>query len=124
MFVAGVATVGLLSAQVATEQYGEAITGYLDLLAHYERTGGWKYQWTTVQNIAALLDALGERDVAAVLRHATSRPPVHSASGDPGTAREPVIAEARRILETIVSNRPKGHHRETRGHAVTSFRDT
>ena len=95
------------------EQHGEAITGYLNLLEHYEGTGGWKYQWTTVQNIANLLDALGEPDVAALLRNATSRPPVRSGSGDPGMAREPVIEQARQILETLVSTWPQGHHRET-----------
>jgi predicted ATPase/class 3 adenylate cyclase len=105
-FVAGVATVGLLSAKVATGQYHEAITGYLDVLDHYERTGGWKYQWTTVQNIADMLDLLGESTVAAFLRDATSRPPIRSGSRDPGTPREGVIAETRRVLETLVSKVP------------------
>jgi hypothetical protein len=107
-----------LSAQVATGHHREAIAGYLNLLEHYERTGGWKFQWTTVQNIADLLDALGEPDVAAFLRQATSRPPIRSGSGDPGIPRERIIAETRRILETLLSSWPEGHKREPLGHTA------
>jgi hypothetical protein len=123
-FVAGVATVGLLSAQVATGQYREAITGYLDLLDHYERTGGWKYQWTTVQNIADMLDTLGEPRVADFLRDATSRPPIHPGSDDQDTPRERVIAEARRMLETLANGWPDSHHRRTPGHTATPLAES
>jgi len=117
-FVAGVASVGLLSAHVATGHYREAITGYLNLLEHYERTGGWKYQWTTVQNIADMLDALGETDVSAFLQDATSRPPNHSSSGDLGTPRERVITQARGMLETLLRRWPEGQHVGTIGRYV------
>ena len=103
-FVVGVATIGLLSAQVAAGHHREAINGYLDLLEHYERTGGWKYQWTTVQNIADLLDAVDEPDSATLLRQATRQPPNPSRGNNPGMSREEVIAETRRALGSLAAH--------------------
>ena len=100
-FVAGVATVGLLSAHAATGRHRHAVTGYLELLEHYERTGGWQYQWTTLQNVADLLDKHDEPEVAAFLRDATSGQAVRSGSANTGTGREQVVAEARRVLERL-----------------------
>jgi predicted ATPase/DNA-binding SARP family transcriptional activator len=120
-FVAAVATVGWLSAQVATGHYREATAGYLDLLEHYERTGGWKYQWTTLQNIADMLDRLDKRDVAAFLRDATSQPPSHARTGDP-RRRQRVIAEARRALEILDANWPESLDEPTPVQTATTSR--
>ena len=104
-FIAGVTTVGLLSAQVASGQHQDALQGYLELLEHYERTGAWNFQWTTLRNVADLVDILGEAELAVFLRDVTSRSPVLSVdvSDIAGPNRSDVITAARAGIADLLA---------------------
>ncbi len=74
-FLEGVASVGIVSAQVASEQYHRALLGYRELLDLWDRTGAWTQQWTTLRNTADLLDRLGDPETGALLRQAAADAP-------------------------------------------------
>ena len=69
-FIHNVAAVGLVSVQAAAGEVPTALNGYRELIDHWERTGGWIQQWTTLRNLADLLDLLEDRSAAAFLRGA------------------------------------------------------
>jgi hypothetical protein len=71
-FVAGVASVGLLTRRVAGGRVAETLTGYRDLIDYWERTSAWIQQWTTLRNLARLLRALDD-DATAFLLDAAAR---------------------------------------------------
>jgi predicted ATPase/DNA-binding SARP family transcriptional activator len=100
-FIVGVASVGLVSALVAQDRIDEALDGYRVLLDHWERTGGWTQQWTTLRNLADLLDLLGDGATAATLRAAADAAPEApvvapdpAPAGDPAPAVDPSAAAA------------------------------
>jgi predicted ATPase/DNA-binding SARP family transcriptional activator len=110
-FLDRIASVGLVSVQAAGGGTREALTGYRDLLAYWERTGGWTQQWTTLRNLADLLDDLGDRETARTLRTAAAAAPEAatvravpeaSRSGGvarPGAGREAALEVARRAVD-------------------------
>jgi hypothetical protein len=49
--------------------------GYGALIDRWERTGGWTQQWTTLRNLADLLDRLGDHTTGARLRDAADAAP-------------------------------------------------
>ena len=61
-FLHGVAAVGLVSVQAAAGETEAALRGYGELIDYWERTGGWTQQWTTLRNLADLLDRLDDHD--------------------------------------------------------------
>jgi len=63
-FLVGVATVGLLSVRVAAGRLREAMTGYRQVIDYFERTGNWPHLWTTLRNLATVLDAVGDQVTA------------------------------------------------------------
>jgi predicted ATPase/DNA-binding SARP family transcriptional activator len=73
--VQGVASVGLVALQAASGQVHQALAGYRELVDHWERTGAWTQQWTTLRNAADLFDQLGDHDVASFLRVAADESP-------------------------------------------------
>jgi predicted ATPase/DNA-binding SARP family transcriptional activator len=73
--VQGVASVGLVALQAASGQVHQALAGYRELVDHWERTGAWTQQWTTLRNAADLFDQLGDHDVASFLRAAADEAP-------------------------------------------------
>lgn len=112
-FVAGIAGVGLVSLQARTGRVAEALQGYADLLNYWERTGGWVQQWTTLRNLAGLLEQLGDAATAAWLdaaaNSAPDAPPAERRTrprpGDPAampnaitTSRAGVLEVARRAI--------------------------
>ena len=74
-FVEGVASVGRLSQMVKTGPTSHALRGYLELIDYWERTGSWVQQWTTLRNVADLLQHHGEAEAAAFLRAAAASAP-------------------------------------------------
>jgi predicted ATPase/DNA-binding SARP family transcriptional activator len=112
-FVAGIAGVGLLSLHARTGRVTEALRGYADLLDYWERTGGWVQQWTTLRNLARLLEQLGDEATAewldAAADSAPDAPPAqHRAQPRPdtpvgvpdaaSTSRATVLDVARRAI--------------------------
>lgn len=67
-FVDGIATVGLVSVHTATGRVPDALLGSRELIDHWERTGGWIQQWTTLRNLARLLATLGDDETALLLQ--------------------------------------------------------
>lgn len=85
VFVEGVASVGLASAQARTGDVRGAAAGFATLLASWRQTGHATQLWTTARNAAALLAATGRTRTAALL--------VICADGQPGAAAvSPAIA--------------------------------
>jgi predicted ATPase/DNA-binding SARP family transcriptional activator len=113
-FLEGVASVGLVSTLVAGGRTAEALAGYRALLDRWERTGGWTQQWTTLRNVADLLDDLGDVATAATLREAADHAPEapalgpaaggHVADGDPGDVdRGAVLDLARSAIDRALA---------------------
>lgn len=74
-FVEGIAAVGRLSQLAKTGDTGQALGGYRDLIDYWDRTGSWVQQWTTLRNVADLLQHEGEADAATFLRTAAAAAP-------------------------------------------------
>ena len=51
------------------------LRGHADLIDYWERTGAWTQQWTTLRNLADLLDQLEDHDCASLLRRAADEAP-------------------------------------------------
>jgi len=85
-FVEGIAAVGRLSQMVKTGCTLQALAGYRDLIDYWERTGSWVQQWTTLRNVADLLQQEDEPNAATFLRAAAAAAP--DAPPDP-TAADP-----------------------------------
>ena len=74
-FVQALAAVGLVSVQAASGDIDAALRGYAELIDYWERTGAWTQQWTTLRNLADLLDQLEDHDCASLLRRAADEAP-------------------------------------------------
>jgi len=62
--------VGLVTAHAFAGEVEQALSGYAELIEYWERTGAWLQQWTTLRNLAELLERLEDRETATVLRAA------------------------------------------------------
>lgn len=80
-FFHALAKVGLVSVHANSGNTQAALRGYGELIDYWERTGGWTQQWTTLRNLADLLDQLGDRDCAAMLRRAANEAPEAASTG-------------------------------------------
>ena len=67
-FVHALATVGFVSVHAASGDSQAALRGYGELIEYWERIGAWTQQWTTLRNLADLLDQLEDHDCASMLR--------------------------------------------------------
>src|SRR5262245_52363346 len=81
-FIGALARVGLVSVHASAGDTEAALRGYGELIDYWERTGGWTQQWTTLRNLADLLDQLGDRDCAALLRRAADEAPEAASIAD------------------------------------------
>jgi tetratricopeptide (TPR) repeat protein len=84
-FVHGVASVGLVALYTTRRQHRQALHGYAELIDHWERTGAWTQQWTTLRNAADLFDQLGDHQLGAILRHAADHAPEAANIAQPPT---------------------------------------
>jgi predicted ATPase len=109
--VQGVASVGLVALQAASGQVQQALAGYRELVDHWERTGAWTQQWTTLRNAADLFDQLGDHDVASFLRVAADEAPEAA-----GVARATSSASAGSFsdahLKPVIAKTHRPHTRE------------
>lgn len=71
-FVEGVAMVSLISAAVRTGDHRTAVATLPDAVRHWQRSGMWVQQWTTLRLLAELLVDLGVEEPAAVLLSAAA----------------------------------------------------
>jgi predicted ATPase len=110
-FIDGIAAVGLVTVRTAAGRTDEALRGYRNLIDYWERTGGWLQQWTTLRNLAHLLQTLGDPEPARFLEiaaeHAPDAPWLEASAASPslpaGTEtrirREAVAATRAQVLE-------------------------
>jgi len=75
VYVEGVALVSLLSAAVRTGDRLVAVATFLDAVRHWQRSGMWVQQWTTLRLLAELLVDLGIAEPAAALLGAGAADP-------------------------------------------------
>jgi predicted ATPase/DNA-binding SARP family transcriptional activator len=73
-FLAGVASMGLLTVQAATGREREALAGYRDVLDYFARTGSWTYLRVALRKLGELLDRLGDAQPAALILAAAAAP--------------------------------------------------
>ena len=59
----------------AAGDFQAALRGCRELVDYWERTGAWTQQWTTLRNLADLLDRLDDHDAASLLRAAADEAP-------------------------------------------------
>ncbi len=110
-FLVGVATVGLLAAQVNGGRVREALAGYRDVIDYFARTGNWTHLWVTLRNLAELLRRLGDDETAAQLDDAADRAPDAPAdtrarahaprfdASEPVSKRDELLDTARRAID-------------------------
>lgn len=130
-FMAGIATVGLITVRSAAGHHQEALRGYRELLEYWERTGSWLQQWTTLRNLARQLYRLGDYESALFVEVAADHAPDAPAVGDDWRRESPnfdsvlggdvgriraeaaratrgeVLATARRAIEEQLSRSPQ-----------------
>ncbi len=95
-FVQGVASLGRLSQFAAAGDTNRALAGYRSLIDYWERTGSWIQQWTTLRNLADLLETIGVGDAATFLRGAASLAPDAPWLPGTGSAPPPIAGQVRR----------------------------
>ena len=123
-FLAGVSSVGLVSVLAARGAVRDALSGYADLLDYWERTGGWTQQWTTLRNLATLLDTLGDHDAARAIRRAADLAPEAAATGPdaPRPSRDQHRREDRRHVLALARSAIALHgDRRQRGSPTSSL---
>jgi predicted ATPase/DNA-binding SARP family transcriptional activator len=109
-FLESITAVSTVSVHAAAGHVRDALAGYLDLIDYWERTGGWTQQWTTLRNLADLLDQLGDGAEAAALRRAADAAPEAAAVGSvPAPRPEPVEPPDR--AQSLVLARTAIHRR-------------
>lgn len=108
-FITGIASVGLVTTLAGRGAIGEALDGYAGLIDYWERAGGWTQQWTTLRNLADLLDRLHDSETASRLRAAADAAPESSAAAPsamagaepaaPVASRDEALSLARAAIE-------------------------
>jgi tetratricopeptide (TPR) repeat protein len=93
-FVEGVARLTVTSLRARHGDAAAALPAFDELLRHWERSGSWTQQWTTLRNLAELLVRLGA-DEAAVM--------VASAAEERPTANQLFGTESERLAEALAT---------------------
>ena len=93
-YVEGVAMVSLLSAAVRSGDHGVAVTTFPDAVRHWQRSGMWVQQWTTLRLLAELLVDLDVLEPAAVLLGAAEADADAPRLSGPDVDRARVLAAA------------------------------
>jgi hypothetical protein len=114
-FLAGVATVGLVTTLGRSGRVPDALRGYRDVVDYFARTGNWTHLWTTLRNLADLLRRIGDPEPAALLEAAADRAPEASAvtgsknravaADRPVPGRTDVLAVAREAISRNLTRR-------------------
>ena len=122
-FLHGVAAVGLATAQASAGELDKALVGYAELIGRFERTGAWVQQWTTLRNLADLLDRLHDQKTATALR-AAAEAAADASAPQPVTAQDtrpdrksPAAAVSR---EQVLRDGARRHRAPPQGHSPGS----
>lgn len=111
-FLQGIVSVSIVTAHAAAGDVAAALHGYRELIDYWERTGGWTQQWTTLRNLADLLDTLGDTGTATSLRAAADTSPESAGTrqvvtlgtaADRAASRAAALAVARDAISTHVA---------------------
>ncbi|WP_159800794.1 BTAD domain-containing putative transcriptional regulator [Arthrobacter zhaoguopingii] len=86
-YVEGVAMVSLLSGAMRGRDYGRAAAAFPAVIEHWQRSGMWVQQWTTLRLLAELLTDLDRPRPAVVLLSAAECAPEASVVGGPEADR-------------------------------------
>lgn len=101
-FVASISRVGLASALAANGEHRRAIDEFDTVIRYWRRTGNWTQQWTTLRNVAELLETLGRSRTAAQIRVAATAAP-SAAMQDDGRAPTPEPVTDQAMPDAIVT---------------------
>jgi predicted ATPase/DNA-binding winged helix-turn-helix (wHTH) protein len=101
-FIRGVAMVTLASIHAARGDRRSAAARYEELVRHWLRSGSWTQQWTTLRNVAALIEDEYPETALAILEGAAADP--LSSSALVGPAAE----EAEALTERLRARVPHG----------------
>jgi predicted ATPase/DNA-binding SARP family transcriptional activator len=74
-FVEGIAMVGLAALRGRAGHRAEAFDMYEQLVRYWQETGNWTQQWTTLRNLAVLLERTGDPATAAVIMASAAAAP-------------------------------------------------
>ena len=101
-FIRGVAMVTLASIHAARGDRRSAAARYEELVRHWLRSGSWTQQWTTLRNVAALIEDQHPETALAILEGAAADP--LSSSALVGSAAE----EAEALIQRLRTRVPNG----------------
>jgi tetratricopeptide (TPR) repeat protein len=87
-FVEGVAMVGLAALRGRAGLRAEALEMFEQLVRYWQDTGNWTQQWTTLRNLAVLLEGSGDSTTAAVIMASAAAAP-EAAADEAGHATLP-----------------------------------
>lgn len=112
-FIVAIASVGRLTVLADAGRVDEALRGYLEVVDYFSRTGNWPHLWTTLRNLADLLQRLDDSPAAELLTasadHAVDAPPVPGrphTTGAPTAGRTEVLQTARNAIARQLARRP------------------
>jgi hypothetical protein len=83
----GLASVALVSASTRLGDRPAALALYPGLIRHWQRSGNWVLQWTTLRNLVELLVDLGRHEDAALILGAADAADQTAAVTGPDAAR-------------------------------------
>jgi hypothetical protein len=98
-FIRGVAMVTLASIHAARGDRRSAAARYEELVRHWLRSGSWTQQWTTLRNVAALIEDEYPETALEILEGADADPLSSSALVGPAAAE--AEARIRRLRERV-----------------------
>jgi hypothetical protein len=109
-FLAGIASVGMVTALASMGRTGDALRGFREVIDYWVSTGNWTHLWVTLRNLADLLRRLGDIEPAALIDAAADQAPDAPATGPspdatpprpaaPAPGRAQVLDVARRAIE-------------------------
>ena len=98
-FIVGVATVTLASRYAALGDAERAAAAYRDLIGHWLRSGSWTQLWTTLRNVAELLEQHSPEVAWAILLAAERDE--HSSAALTGPPAERLAALRARLAESV-----------------------
>ena len=121
-FVEGVARLTAASVRGRLESPADVMSAYADLLRHWQRSGNWTQQWTTLRNLVEVLVQLEADDVAVAIAAAAEVEPTAAPTFGTESARlERALADAHDRLGPgrFETARARGQH--LHGHEIVDL---
>ena len=121
-FVEGVARLTAASVRGRIDEPADVVAAYADLLRHWQRSGNWTQQWTTLRNLVELLVRLEVDDAAvAIAAAADSQETAAPSFGTESARLDRALTAARGRLgrERFEAARDRGHR--LHGHEIVDL---